>query len=78
MRGRLNYLKIISFNDLELEFEFYCFKHKNLSLRRNAYNFVRSQTCIKSGRNPWIEAYEIAKTIDTSDMLDVVEGEPNI
>lgn len=63
-------------NDLEDDFNLYCLRHKDLSLKRNAYNFVRSQTCIRTGRNPLIKAYEIAKSIDTSDIGDVVYGEP--
>lgn len=75
-RRKIDYLKVISFNGLSTQFELYCLKHKDISLRRNAYNFVRSNDCIRTGRNFLIESYEIGLSIDPSEIGDVVYGEP--
>ena len=75
-RRKIDYLKVISCNGLSFEFDRYCFKHKDISLRRNAYNFVRSHDCIRTGINSLIKALEIAESIDTSQIGDVVYGEP--
>ena len=78
-RKKENWLSLIEFNDLVNDFEFYRLKHSEISLNRCARAFCLKKGLLKTPVKKHLDLIQACSIeIDTSEIGDVVYGQPNL